>query len=546
VQGRRLIVLAVITALGGALRFTTLGIQSFWFDEGVTVWLVHMNIGEMLETIPKTELTPPLYYVLAWGWVRLFGTDELGLRSLSALAGTATVPIVYAAAAVLVSHRVAAVAAALVAVNPFLIWYSQEARSYELLLALGALSFLTFIVALRKPTHRKLAGWAVVSALALATHYFAVFLVAVEGAWLIVATRPRRSAAVAAAGVAAAGIALLPLALHQRSSVANPYFRGSDFGPRLRSVPKFFLVGESAPSSKVLAVMAGLLVLIAVWLVLRRADATERRGARIAAAVGTLAVAVPVGLAMVGLDYILPRNVIIALPPLVVAVAIGFGARRAQVRGIAAAIALCALSSGIVVAVATDRSFQREDWRDAASALGTRAQPRAILAGPLSGPRLKVRLPLPLEFYRPELKPMPPRGAQVREVDIIEFGRVPLRLGHLAAFQRFQRLHSEGFTLLRLTFPRPHRVTLRGLAPGRVGRDSEMLFLSPGRDPRETGSLSPPADAPPAPRTGGAGQRAVARSLPPSGLPLAARAFGAVKDRRGRGRRTADLVRALR
>ncbi len=58
--------LSVLVALAAALRFATLGEQSFWFDEAVTVELVSMGFGEMLDEIPSSESTPPLYYAIAW------------------------------------------------------------------------------------------------------------------------------------------------------------------------------------------------------------------------------------------------------------------------------------------------------------------------------------------------------------------------------------------------------------------------------------------------------------------------------------------------
>ena len=60
----------------------------------------------MLHAIPESEATPYFYYVLAWPWARVFGFGEIGLRSLSALAGTAIVPVAYGAGTALVSRRV--------------------------------------------------------------------------------------------------------------------------------------------------------------------------------------------------------------------------------------------------------------------------------------------------------------------------------------------------------------------------------------------------------------------------------------------------------
>ena len=91
-------VVAALTLMAALLRLTTLSLQSFWLDEGYTERLLHMSFGQMIRTVPKTESTPYLYYAVAWVWTRLFGFSEYGLRSLSALAGIAAVPVIYLAA----------------------------------------------------------------------------------------------------------------------------------------------------------------------------------------------------------------------------------------------------------------------------------------------------------------------------------------------------------------------------------------------------------------------------------------------------------------
>src|SRR4051812_46831077 len=204
-RDRTLIALAALVALGAALRFSTLGLQSYWYDEAVTVGIVRMDFGGMVSAVYHHESTPPLYYVLAWMWCKAFGTGEVGLRSLSAVFGTASIPVFYAAARELVSREVGLAVAVLAAFNPLLVWYSQEGRAYALLALLGGLSLLFFARALQKGKGRALAWWALFSGLALLTHYFAVFLVAPEAAWLVWRRRDRAVAAGVAAVVAVAG-----------------------------------------------------------------------------------------------------------------------------------------------------------------------------------------------------------------------------------------------------------------------------------------------------------------------------------------------------
>ncbi len=185
----------MLVGLGLLLRVPTLDAQSFWIDEAFTVDLLRGGLAEL----GNTESTPPLYYALAWVWSQVAGDGEFGLRMLSALLGAATVPAVFAAGAALGSRRVGLAAAALATVNPLLVWYSQEARAYALLLVLGTLSFAFFARALHEPRTRVLAGWAAASALALLTHYFAVFLVFPEAVWLL--ARHRRMGVVGAIAV---------------------------------------------------------------------------------------------------------------------------------------------------------------------------------------------------------------------------------------------------------------------------------------------------------------------------------------------------------
>src|SRR5437764_3129803 len=203
-----------ITAGAAALRFSTLGVQSFWHDEAVTVGRVlHPGLGATLREIPSSEATPPLYYVLAWLWTKVFGTSEAGIRSLSALFGTLTVPVAYLIGARLVSRRAGLLAALAVAVSPLLVWYSQEARAYALLVLTSALTIWLFAAALQEPERRTwLAWWAAAASLALLSHYFAAFLVVPEAAWLLWSARGRelRPVLLAVAGPAAVAAALLP------------------------------------------------------------------------------------------------------------------------------------------------------------------------------------------------------------------------------------------------------------------------------------------------------------------------------------------------
>src|SRR6478752_68764 len=89
-------VLALLTALGIAIRFASLGVQSYHHDEVITVArVIPGSFTDMLREVKGSESNPPLYYVLAWGWAKAFGTSEVTMRALSALFGVATIPFAY-------------------------------------------------------------------------------------------------------------------------------------------------------------------------------------------------------------------------------------------------------------------------------------------------------------------------------------------------------------------------------------------------------------------------------------------------------------------
>ena len=178
---RDLWTLAVITATGASIRFATLGVQSLDHDEAATVRVLAPSLTETLHFVANLERSPPLFYAIAWIWAKLFGTGQLHLRSLSALIGTLMIPIAFYAAKELGgSRRATLFAAAFAALNPYLIWYSQEFRSYGLMAMFATLALALFGRSLRDPSSRSLGGWAVASALALCSHYFAVFLIVPE------------------------------------------------------------------------------------------------------------------------------------------------------------------------------------------------------------------------------------------------------------------------------------------------------------------------------------------------------------------------------
>ena len=382
--------------MAAVLRFATLGEQSLWLDEAITVELLRNDLVGMLRAIPDSESTPPLYYLLAWPWAKVFGTGEVGLRAFSALCGTATVPVAYGAGAALASRRAGLIAALFVATSPLLVWYSQEARAYALFVLCGALSLLFFARALRRPSRGALLGWATASALALASHYFAVFLVAAEAGLLLILIRPRGAVAAASAAVGAVGLALLPLALHQERGGRTSWIDDTPLAERVEDAVREFVAGvyPLPHAAKLgLLLLAAAAAFVVVW-----ARPEERRPASLALAVGGLTVALPVVFALAGYDYFLTRNVLVAWLPVALFVAIALASDRARRAGTAVAGVLALASVAVVAATASRSDLARDDWRSVADTLATPGRKLVVVA-----PEYER---VPLEYYRAEVRPI--------------------------------------------------------------------------------------------------------------------------------------------
>jgi mannosyltransferase len=482
-----LVALIVSAAL---LRFSTLDAQSFWQDEAVTAELIHPRLLQTLSLVPASETTPPLYYLLAWLWSQLFGTGEVGLRSLSALLGTATIPVAYAAA-VPISRRVGLVAGALSATNPMLVWYSQEARAYSLLVFLAALSFVFFERALQRPTRGSLIGWALSSALALATHYFAILLVAPEAVWLLARSPRRRPAVAAVAATATAGLGLLPLALTQARAGHAAWIATIDLGERLKDAWQNFLVGGGPGQIDALVAPTSALAGAGLLLLGLRAQGVERRIGLIALAIGATVIVGALVLAGFGPDYLLDRNLLPALVPLTVALAAGFGARRAGPVGLACAGALCALFTLSVALTASRKDLQRPDWRGVAVALGEGHVPRVIVT-PASGD-------LPLQLYLRGARDAVPGAVFATEVIVINApGPERLTPSLPPGFVRAQRQTIAGFVIATFRSRRAAKLMPRALSTSAATAEPVgVLIEGPTRPtlPKESGGSLESLDA---------------------------------------------------
>ncbi len=473
-------IVIALTVAGAALRFATLNVQSLWLDESATIVLVKRSFGGMLSHLSSSESAPPLYYVLVWLWTHVFGTGAIGFRSLSAVAGTLTIPVVYACGRES-SERVGLWAAAFATCSPIMYYYSQEARVYAMLVLFGAVAFLCWLRALRIGDRRSLAWWALASAVAVLTHYFAAFLFIPE-ALILVRRQGLRRVWLPIGVVCAVGAALAPLAASQRSDGKTKWIEEASLVTRSGQTAKQFLVGLNGPAQLETAALSGLIGLALLVLVWTRARGAERTVARDAAIVGATAIVLPLVLAAGHLiDVFDGRNVIAAWVPYAVVLAAGAGAAGTTSRaGAALASAMCAVGIGVIVATNLLPAYQRDDWRDIAKALPQPTGPRVIVGGQYAG------IPLSIYLHRSLTAASSTTTVLTRELD---FAALRVRHSSSAPSPPYEQLtppagfrligvsSNEAYAVTRFLARRPTQVSVQELLRLSGDENGEVLVV---------------------------------------------------------------------
>lgn len=172
--------LLLILLLAALLRVHDLDGTSLWYDEAVSWDQSRGSFANLLSAV-ATDNYPPLHNIVLWITMPVLGDSETALRLPSALLGVAAVWLTYLVGRRLGGREVGLLAAALLALSPFHIWYSTEARMYALLATCGLGFLLCVVEAFRPPTLSWLIGVAVMGALFLYSHIYALLGFAAVG-----------------------------------------------------------------------------------------------------------------------------------------------------------------------------------------------------------------------------------------------------------------------------------------------------------------------------------------------------------------------------
>jgi 4-amino-4-deoxy-L-arabinose transferase-like glycosyltransferase len=171
---------AVVAVACLGLFVRLLLVRGIWVDEAISVHQAHMSLSGMLQNLRATDNHPPLYFLILWATVRLIGSGELAVHIPSIVAGTLLVPAVYITGRELFDRRTGVLAAALTAIAPLLIWYSQEARPYSVFMLFATLALWAQVKVLRDGRVRFWVAYGALTIALLYTHYFSLIPIAIQ------------------------------------------------------------------------------------------------------------------------------------------------------------------------------------------------------------------------------------------------------------------------------------------------------------------------------------------------------------------------------
>jgi mannosyltransferase len=357
---RWLVVALTLLAFGRSVW--ALGEKSLWWDESLSLHRAQQNLRTVLsnqivltdsvEDLVTIDDHPPLYFLALWLAVRVFGQTEFALRYLSLAFGLLIVPLLYVTARQLLGQQkmapTAVAAAALGALSPMVLWFSQEARMYTMLACLSLLSFYLFVRAFVKPldspTVRVQGGWIgaylLASTCLVLTHYLGSLVIAFEilalGLLLLRDLSNRRSLGVGI--VALLGVLLLLLAYSLLNLPQLTSSTGTRFVPileLLRDLLNSFSLGLSVDVGHWYVWLIDLVFLFFLGLGLLRlvgpgATGRSRRAGWLLAGYLLFPITIAYVQSFVRPVYMTSRHLILASPPFFLLVAAGLttGIRR--------------------------------------------------------------------------------------------------------------------------------------------------------------------------------------------------------------------------
>jgi len=180
--------LVLITLLATAFRFYKLGEWSFWIDELYTInhAMAHYSTPDLiLAHIPPARNWVPVSVILTAQALNIWGVSEWSARLASALIGIVSIPVLFFPTRKIFGDWVALIAALLLALAPWHIFWSQNARFYVSLLLFYSLALIAFHLGLERNKPGYFVAFYILIYLAFSERLFSVFIFPVIAVYLI-------------------------------------------------------------------------------------------------------------------------------------------------------------------------------------------------------------------------------------------------------------------------------------------------------------------------------------------------------------------------
>ncbi len=241
--------LTLVIILWGAWGWRLAGLtsQSLWRDEVDSLRFATRALPRVLAAFTRPGENGPLYYLLLRPWLEAAGHSEFALRFPSAWLGALAIPLIYLWGKWLFGRRGGAwggvIAALLLAVNPYHLWYSQEARMYTLIVVMILFVLWWFKEAMERGKWWHWALWYGFISLSFYIHVLAALVLPLQALWLILVPAWRKRWLTALAALALLALPYLPLIGWQWALLTDFNFRtGHAFTPLGRMLLTLFTV----------------------------------------------------------------------------------------------------------------------------------------------------------------------------------------------------------------------------------------------------------------------------------------------------------------
>ena len=179
-----LLILLLITVVGGFFRFYRLTFPALWNDETLVYWRVCGTYAQMLKPL-RNDMFPPLHYSLYWLIGHYHKLTPVTMRMVPAVAGTLTIPAIYFLSRQLFSKGTSLVAAAFTACSSFMLFYSRDAKMYPHLWLFVTLNAACLLWWFRTNKSTAWLCWIAAGCAACGLHFSAFAMVAISLLFLL-------------------------------------------------------------------------------------------------------------------------------------------------------------------------------------------------------------------------------------------------------------------------------------------------------------------------------------------------------------------------